>query len=79
MLEFYSSGKPSKTIAAVSPKSKFADGGQIPSLRNDIDISDRMYKAMEDYANRPSYVQVVDIIDRTERLNEVKVISGLEV
>ena len=78
-IEFYSGNKAKNSITRVSPKSKFADGGQIPSLRNDIDISDRMYKAMEDYANRPSYVQVVDIIDRTERLNEVKVISGLEV
>lgn len=77
LLEFYNSGKPAKNISSI--RTKFANGGQLPSLRNDIDITDRMYQAMEDYANRPSVVQVVDIIDRTERLNEVKVISGLEV
>ena len=77
LLEFYNSGRPAKNITSI--RTKFADGGVIPSLRSDIELSDRMYQAMEDYANRPTYVQVVDIIDRTERLNEVKVISGLEV
>ena len=77
LLEFYNSGRPAKNISSI--RTKFADGGVIPSLRSDIELSDRMYQAMEDYANRPTYVQVVDIIDRTERLNEVKVISGLEV
>lgn len=77
LLDFYNSGRPAKNISSI--RTKFADGGVIPSLRSDIELSDRMYQAMEDYANRPTYVQVVDIIDRTERLNEVKVISGLEV
>lgn len=77
LLEFYNSGRPSKNISSI--RTKFADGGVIPVLRSDIDINDRMLTAFEEYSNRPSYVQVVDIIDRTERLNEVKVISGLEV
>lgn len=77
LLEFYNSGRPSKSIASV--RTRFADGGVIPQLRSDISFNDRLITAFEDYSNRPQYVQVVDIIDQTERLNEVKVISGLEV
>jgi hypothetical protein len=77
LLEFYNSGRPSKSIASV--RTRFADGGVIPQLRTDINFNDRLITAFEDYSNRPQYVQVVDIIDQTERLNEVKVISGLEV
>lgn len=76
MLEFYSNGKTvKKTISSV--KTRFADGGQIPTLRNDITLSDRLLTAFEDYSNKPTYVSVVDIIDKSERLNEVKAISGL--
>ena len=77
LLEFYNSGRPSKSIASV--RTRFADGGVIPQLRSDISFNDRLITAFEDYSNRPQYVQVVDIINQTERLNEVKVISGLEV
>ena len=77
LLEFYNSGRPSKNITSI--RTKFADGGVIPQLRSDISFNDRLITAFEDYSNRPQYVQVVDIIDQTERLNNVKVISGLEV
>lgn len=77
LIDFYSSGKPSKNITGI--RTKFADGGQLPLLRNDISMNDRILAAIEDYSNKPTVVQVVDIIDRTQKLNEVKVISGLEV
>lgn len=75
LIEFYSSPKPSRGVTSV--RTKFADGGTLPQLRGDITINDRMVSAMEDYSNRPVYVSVVDIIDKTERLNEVKAMSGL--
>lgn len=77
LIDFYNSGKPSKNITGI--RTKFADGGQLPLLRNDISMNDRILAAIEDYSNKPTVVQVVDIIDRTQKLNEVKVISGLEV
>lgn len=58
-------------------KTKFADGGQIPTLRNDISLNNGLLTAMEDYANRNVVVQVVDIVNATERLNNVKVMAGL--
>lgn len=76
MIEFYSSGKSIKKSVSVV-RTKFADGGQIPQIRTDITLSDRLLTAFEDYSNKPTYVSVVDIIDKTERLNEVKTISGL--
>lgn len=77
MIEFYG-GKSTvrKNITSIRPK--FADGGMLPTLRNDIDIDDRLVTAMEDYAKRPVQVAVVDIIDRTQAVNNVKVMAGIE-
>ena len=66
-----------KRAISNSPKNKFADGGQIATLRNDINLSDRLLTAFEDYSNRPTVVSVVDIIDRTQQVNDVRVMAGL--
>lgn len=76
MIEFYG-GNVRKTVSYASPKYKFADGGVIPTLRNDIDINDRLVNVMEDYANRQVVVSVVDINDRQAAVREVEVLSGL--
>ena len=65
-----------KSITTV--RTKFADGGIIPTLRSDINLSDRMLTAFEDYSNRPVQVAVVDIIDRTQAVNDVRVMAGLD-
>lgn len=66
-----------KRVISNSPRTKYADGGQIATLRNDINLSDRMLTAFEDYSNRPVQVAVVDIIDRTQAVNDVRVMAGL--
>ena len=77
LIEFYGVGSPvKKNIQTV--RTKFADGGVVPTLRNDISINDRLLTAFEDYSNRPSVVSVVDIIDRTKTVNDVKVMAGLD-
>lgn len=77
LIEFYGVGSPvKKNIQTV--RTKFADGGMIPTLRNDINLSDRMLTAFEDYSNRPVQVAVVDIIDRTQAVNDVRVMAGLD-
>lgn len=77
LIEFYGGNSPvRKNIQTV--RTKFADGGMIPTLRNDIALNDRMIQAMEDYSNRPVQVAVVDIIDRTQQVNNVRVMAGLE-
>ncbi len=75
LIDFYSSGKPKKTVQSI--RGRFAEGGNLPTLRTDIDINDRLVSAFEDYAKTPSVVQVVDIIDRTKKVNNVKVLAGL--
>lgn len=67
-----------KRVISNSPRNKFADGGQIATLRNDINLSDRLLTAFEDYSNRPTVVSVVDIIDRTKTVNDVRVMAGLD-
>lgn len=77
LIEFYGGSSPvKKNIQTV--RTKFADGGIIPTLRNDINLSDRMLTAFEDYSNRPVQVAVVDIIDRTQAVNNVRVMAGLD-
>lgn len=76
-IEFYST-KAKASVKASSPKAKYAQGGSvIPLLRNDVDLGNRLIEAFEDYAERPSVVQVVDILDGTQRVNNVRVMAGL--
>ena len=75
LIDFYQGDTPRKNVQSI--KTKFANGGALPSIRTDIDINDRLINAFEDYSNRPSVVQVVDIIDKTQKVNNVKVLAGL--
>jgi hypothetical protein len=74
-IDFYSSNKVRSNIQSI--KSKFETGGVIPTLRTDISLSNGLLTAFEEYANRTTVVQVVDIVDAEDRLNKVKVLSGL--
>ena len=77
LIEFYGVGSPvKKNVQTV--RTKFANGGVVPTLRNDISINDRLLTAFEDYSNRPTVVSVVDIIDRTQQVNDVRVMAGLD-
>lgn len=75
MIEFYGNGTVRKNIQTV--RTKFENGGQIPTLRSDISFDDRLLSAFEDYSNRPSIVSVVDILDRSQAVKNVQVIAGL--
>lgn len=77
-IEFYSSGKLKKNIVQMSPRSRFADGGTIPTLRTDIDINDRLIDSFDRYSNRPVVVSVQDINSRQKAVRDVQVLAGLE-
>ena len=66
-----------KRVISNSPRKKFADGGQIATLRNDINLSDRLLTAFEDYSNRPQVVSVVEIVDKMQTVREVQAMAGL--
>ena len=75
-IDFYSSnGAVRKNIQTV--RTKFADGGQIPLLRNDIDVNSSIIQAMENYSNRPQVVQVVDIVNKMDSYRNTQVLAGL--
>ena len=78
LINFYTNenGMRKRTISN-SPRNKFADGGTIPTLRNDINLSDRLLTAFEDYSNRPQVVSVVEIVDKMQTVREVQAMAGL--
>ena len=77
LIEFYGGDSPvKKNIQNV--RTRFAEGGVIPTLAT-VDTSDRLLTVIEDYSNRPVQVAVVDIIDRTQQVNDVRVMAGLDV
>ena len=77
LIEFYGGDSlVKKNIQNV--RTRFAEGGVIPTLAT-VDTSDRLLTVIEDYSNRPVQVAVVDIIDRTQQVNDVRVMAGLDV
>lgn len=66
-----------KRVISNSPRTKYADGGKIATLRNDINLSDRLLTAFEDYSNRPQVVSVVEIVDKMQKVREVQTMAGL--
>lgn len=79
MIDYYEGGvKIRRNVNSLAPRSKFATGGMIPSnLNTSATSQDRILQAIENYSNRPQYVQVVDIIDRMDEVNHIKVLAGL--
>lgn len=76
MIEFYSNGKSiKKNISSV--RTKFSNGGQLPTLRSDISLNDRLVSAMEDYSNRPVVVEVTEIMNKADNVRNVQVLAGL--
>lgn len=78
-IDFYSSGKAKKNFISMSPRTKFADGGQIPTLDNTYSFDDRLLEAFEKYADRPSVVSVVDINNKQDDVKRVQALAGLDV
>ena len=76
LIDFYQGDKPRKAVQGV--KTRFADGGQIPTLRTDIEVSDRLITAFQDYSNRNVVVSVVDINKKQKDVKNVRVLAGLD-
>ena len=76
-VDFFSSKSQGNVIRNSSPHRIFADGGQLPTMRDDISVDSAVLSAIDRYSNKPTIVSVVDIIDRTADVNSVKVMAGL--
>lgn len=75
LVTFYSS---KKALPKPIAKTKFANGGEIPSLRTDLDINDKLITMFEEFGRRPSVVSVVDIIKAQDKVNKVRTLAGVE-
>lgn len=75
LMEFYSSGSVKKNIAKV--RTKFEDGGYVPTLPNSIDVRDQLQNIIINQDNRPIYVSVVDINNKQEQVRQVQTLAGL--
>ena len=74
LMEFYST-TPRKSIKSV--RSKFEDGGFIPSLPSSLDIRDQLQNVVINQDNRPIVVSVVDINNKQEDVRRVQALAGL--
>lgn len=76
LLEFYaSSGSVKKSISKV--RTKFEDGGYIPTLPTSLDIRDQLQNIVINQDNRPIYVSVVDINNKQDDVRRVQTLAGL--
>lgn len=75
LLDFYSSGTVKRSIAKV--RTKFEDGGYIPTLPNSLDIKEQLQNVIINQDNRPIYVSVVDINNKQEQVRRVQTLAGL--
>lgn len=74
LIEFYGT-TPRKTIRAI--KTKFEDGGYLPTLPNSLDIREQLQNIVVNQDNRPIYVSVVDINNKQEDVRRVQALAGL--
>ena len=75
LLEFYSSPRVRKNITAV--RTKFANGGILPSYTTELGLNDRLMQSFEDYSNRPVVVEVKEILSKADSVRNVQVLAGL--
>ena len=75
LVTFYSTKKP---LPKPMAKTKFANGGEIPRLRTDLDLNDKLVTMFEEFGRRPSVVSVVDIIKAQDKVNKVRTLAGVE-
>ena len=74
-IDFYSSDRPKNSIRSV--RSKFEDGGYIPTLPNALDVRDQLQNVIINQDNRPIVVSVVDINNKQDQVRKVQTLAGL--
>lgn len=72
LLKFYDNGH--TTLINRGVRTKFEEGGQLPQLS--VDVNKLMNNATAANDDRPLVVSVVDIINATENVNQVRVLAG---
>ena len=72
LIRFYDNGK--TPLINRQMTTKFAEGGELPQLS--VDVKSLMNNAQAQQDDRPLVVSVVDIVNQTENLRQVRVLAG---
>ena len=72
LIRFYDNGK--TPLINRTMTTKFAEGGELPQLS--VDVKSLMNNAQAQQDDRPLVVSVVDIVNQTENLRQVRVLAG---
>lgn len=72
LVRFYDNGK--TPLINRTMTTKFAEGGELPQLS--VDVKSLMNNAQAQQDDRPLVVSVVDIVNQTENLRQVRVLAG---
>lgn len=72
LIRFYDNGK--SPLINRQMTTKFAEGGELPQLS--VDVKSLMNNAQAQQDDRPLVVSVVDIVNQTENLRQVRVLAG---
>ena len=73
-VDFYST-TPRKVIRGV--RTKFEDGGYLPTLPSTLDVKDQLQNIVINQDNRPIVVSVVDINNKQDQVRRVQTLAGL--
>ena len=72
LIKFYDNGK--TTLINRPMQTKFEEGGKLPQLS--VDVKSLMNNVQAQQDDRPLVVSVVDIVNQTENLRQVRVLAG---
>lgn len=64
--------------SVIGTRSRFADGGQLPTLNDEIDVTSQLQTVVVNQDNRPIIVTVKDINNAQENYRNVQVLAGLK-
>ena len=77
LVTFYNDHQPVRK-SMTSIQSRFANGGQLPVLNDNLDSTqDRIIANMQELSNRPIYVAVTDIENKMEDVRQVRALAGI--
>lgn len=63
--------------SVIGTRSRFADGGQLPTLNDEIDVTSQLQTVIFNQDDRPIWVSVKDINDAQARVRNVQTLAGM--
>lgn len=76
MIDFYSSNK-SIRKNVMKPTMKFAEGGVLPQVNNEYNVSNQLVEAMIALSERPIVASIVEIENKMDNLRSIRTLAGI--